>query len=224
MDDVQSLFAASVAALGKPEALTAVQTISALADCTAPRGTYLTEIHSGRGGQVCFKQTWANRTPIAVVINSEGAWATDTAIGETESIDATEVSMIRGHEFQILPLTLSERFTETRRDGESQWNGTNCFVVRALDDLKLPCTLYFRAGDSRWAGMQLTNARRPDESVRVVVNTWVQVDDILLPARITATDTSGAYVFDFRSISINTADETLFSTPRAVAAQAKSHS
>lgn len=212
-NDAQTLFAASIAALGTPEAVEKIQTISATADCTAPRSMYLTEIHSGRGGRVWFKQTWSNRTPLVIVINSQGGWATDTSTGETESIDAADISQVRGHEFQMLPLTLSERFTAAQRDGEGEWNGEPCLIVRAQDDLNLPTSLYFRAADSRWAGMELTNASHHDQTVRVVVHTWVNIGGVLLPSGVTASDASGEYHFNFHTISVNTVDQSVFQTP-----------
>jgi hypothetical protein len=221
LNDAQALCATSIGALGTPDAVAQIQTISATADCTAPRGTYLTEIHSGRGGRIWFKQTWANRTPLVIVINPQGGWATDTTTGETQSIDATDIAQIRGHEFQMLPLTLSERFTDAHRDGASEWNGTPCLVVRGRDDLNMPTSLYFRTADSRWAGMELTNARHPDQTVRVVVHTWVEVGGVLLPSNITASDASGDYHFDFRNISVNTVDESVFQTPQNAASPAQ---
>ena len=218
MNDAQAIFDASLAALGAPAAVAAIQTISAIAACTSPRGTYTTEIHSARGGRVWFKQTWANRNPIAIVINPHGAWATDTVTGETDTLDAQTVSMIRGHEFQMIPLTLPERFTEIRADGRAEFAGKECFAVQARDDLNLPCTLYFDSENFRWLGALLTNSQRVNETVRVVVNEWREVANVCLPAHVTATDSSGDYVLDFQQLVVNATADHIFEPRLAVEA------
>lgn len=218
MNDAQAIFDASLAALGAHTAVAAIQTISAIAECTCPRGDYTTEIQSARGGSVSFKQTWSNRNPVAIVINAHGAWATDTVTGETDTLDAKTVSMIRGHEFQMIPLTLSERFTEICADGKTEFDGKECFAIQARDDINLPCTLYFDGESLCWLGALLTNSQRVDETVRVVVNAWREVADVCLPARVTATDSSGDYVLDFQQLAVNATADHIFEPRLAVEA------
>lgn len=213
MVTAQTVLDASLASIGTPDALAGIQTISATADCTSPWGTYTTEIHSGRGGRVWFKQTWTDRAPSLIVINREGAWVTDLATGQTEILDATSVSMIRAHEFQMIPLTLNERYVDWHTNEQAAWNGVDGIVVMARDDLDLPATLYFRTSDARWAGMTLTNQRRPNETVRVVVSEWMRVAEVWLPSLVTATDSSGEFVLAFNHITINNVDNKIFSTP-----------
>jgi hypothetical protein len=216
MNDAKTVFDASLAALGSPERVAEIQTLFGFAACTSPRGEYTTEVQSGRGRRVWFQQLWTGRNPTEIVINEQGAWVRDTVTDETEALDANSISMIRAHEFQMIPLTLNERFSDTQLEGETEWNGSECLAVRVRDDLEMPGTLYFRKNDGRWAGALLTNQRKTDETVRVVVNEWQRVGEVWLPSTVTTTDSSGDFVLAFKQISINTVDETIFQTPAGV--------
>lgn len=214
------LFESSRAALGAPDALAAVQSISAYADCTGPHGAYVTEIHSARDGRVRFQQTFAGRNPYCIIINRNGAWATDTVTGEADALDVVSVSMIRGHEFQMLPLTLPERYRMPVLLDTVDWNGETCLRVRARDDLGSPCTHYFQTGTAQWMGMEVSNPRQPNAQVRVVVHAWRTCQEIALPVRVSATDTQGEYVFDFHTVLVNHAAPETFVQPRAMAREA----
>ncbi len=214
------LFESSLAALGTPDALAAVQSISAYADCVGPNGAYVTEIHSTRDGRVRFQQTFAGRNPYCIIINPGGAWATDIVTGETDALDALSVSMIRGHEFQMLPLTLAERYTKPEPADAVEWNGARCFRVRARDDLGSPCAHYFQLDTGQWMGMELTNPRQSSAQVRVVVHVWQSIENIALPVRVSATETQGEYIFYFHTILLNQAAPGIFVQPRAIAREA----
>jgi hypothetical protein len=213
MQTPDNLFESSRAALGTPQAIAAIESISAFANCTSPHGEYTTEIHSARGGRVRFKQTWANRNPIQVIINSDGAWATDIVTGESDPIDAPSVSMVREHEFQMLPLTLAERYHDAQPAQEIEWNNVSCFQIQARDDMHLPCAHFFRRDDHRWLGMELTNTRHVGNTIRVVVQEWRTVENVLLPSRVSAIDANGEYILDFNDIRLNQASAALFKEP-----------
>lgn len=214
------LLKSSRAALGTPDALASVQSVSAFADCAGPRGKYITEIHSARDGRVRFQQTFAGRNSLCIIINGGGAWATDTVTGETHTLDAHSVSMIRGHEFQMLPLTLAERYAAPELTDAAQWNGEMCMRVLARDDLGFPCTHYFQSDIGRWMGMELTNPRQPDTQVRVLVQAWRTIENVALPASVSAVDAHGEYTFYFHTIVLNRAAPEFFMPPRAVAREA----
>lgn len=49
-------------------------------------------------------------------------------------------------------------------------------------------------------GMLLTSSRDQTQTVRVVVTAWCEIEGVFLPATVTATDPSGDYVLDFKTI------------------------
>lgn len=214
------LLKTSRAALGTPDAFAAVQSISAYADCSSPGGAYRTEVHSTRQGAVRFQQTFAGRNPYCIVINAAGAWATDTVTGNTDTLDAHSVSMIRGHEFQMLPLALAERYSEPELVGAAEWNGVTCLCVRARDDLGLPCAHYFERETEQWMGMQLVNPRQTDTQVRVLIHEWRKIENVTLPARVSAHDAQGEYLFHFHTIVLNQAAPELFAPPQVLVREA----
>lgn len=214
------LLQSSRSALGTPAALASVRTISAFADCSGPRGTYLTEIHSARDGRLRFQQTFTGRNPFCIIINADGTWATDTVTGQTDPLDNDSKSMIRGHEFQMLPLTLAERYNTPELTGTVEWNGELCLRVLARDEVGSLCTHYFQSDTERWMGMELTDMRQPDTQVRVLVQAWRTIENVALPERVLAIDAHGNYLFNFHTIVLNQAAPEYFVPPRAIAREA----
>ena len=94
MTEPTLLFESSRAALGAPNALAAVHSVSAYADCTGPHSAFVTEIHSARDGRVRFQQTFAGRNSYCIILNRDGAWATDTVTGKAGTLDVVSVSLI----------------------------------------------------------------------------------------------------------------------------------
>ena len=214
MNHTTDIFEMSRAALGTPEACAAVQSVSARANCRGPHGTYITEIHSARDGRVRFQQTWSHRNPVCIIINAQGAWATDLHSRESDALDALSVSMIRGHEFQMLPLTLRARYTQPEYAGRVEWHTEPCVQVRARDDLGVLCAHYFRARDARWLGMELGSPRHPEEKTRVLVQDWTQCAHVFFPSRVLAADARGEYFFEFQEIRVNDTPDDFFEAPR----------
>ncbi len=220
MNQTSTLLEISRATLGTPEACAAVESVSARANCVGPKGAYITEIHSARDGRVRFQQTRAQGNPMRVIINPDGAWATDLVSGESDRLDAASVSMIRGHEFQMLPLTLAERYTQPEDAGLQEWNGEMCIPIRARDALGLACTHYFRTRDMRWVGMEQSHPLQAQNKTRVYVHAWTETANVSFPCHVSAVDSGGEYIFHFEEIRVNQAPPEFFLTPSSPAREA----
>ena len=220
MNQSPSLLDISRAALGTPEACAAIQSVSARANCVGPKGEYVTEIHSARDGRVRFQQTRAHSNPMRIIINADGAWATDLVSGESDKLDAASVSMIRGHEFQMLPLTLPERYSQPEHAETQEWNGETCLPIHARDEMGLLCTHYFRARDMRWMGMEQSHPLQPQNKTRVYVHAWCETANVSFPCHVSATDSGGEYIFHFEDIRVNQAPPEFFLTPSSLVREA----
>jgi hypothetical protein len=216
---VHEILAAAQGAMGNAGAIAAITSITALADCTGPHGAYTTEILSARGDRLMFRQVFPDRPSFVAVVNGAQAWARDETTGEIERLDAASIAGIRSHEFQMIALTMAERFADPVLVERTQFAGRTCQVVRMTGQLGFPHHVYF-ADDGLWMGMIQPDSRAPEhETIRVTVNAWRRVEGVLLPSRVTATDASGDFVLDFRMIALNTVDDELFIVPPELATQ-----
>jgi hypothetical protein len=216
--DVES---ASIKALGGMKAVQQIRSIRALADCTGPNGRYTTEIHSARGNRLSFKQVREDRQTFIAMVNGKIAWTKKTN-DEFDWLDKAGVSMIRSHEFQMIPLTLAERYTNFVVEGEAEYAGQPCVKIRALDELGKPFHLFFNSQTKLLAGMILPDVRSDTgEVVKVVFNTWKTIGTLKLPVKVTATDRAGEFVLNFHSIILNHVDEKMFKIPVTVLALAE---
>src|ERR1044071_7919091 len=107
------------------KAVQQIRSIRALADCTGPNGRYMTEIHSARGNRLSFKQVREDGRTFIGMVNGKIAWTKKTN-DEFDWLDKAGVSMIRSHEFQMIPLTLAERYTNFVVEGEAEYAGQPC--------------------------------------------------------------------------------------------------
>ncbi|WP_420641183.1 hypothetical protein [Candidatus Leptofilum sp.] len=208
-----------IEAMGGEETAVAIQSIHAIANCTSPHGNYTTEIRSARGQRLHFEQTWPGNPPFRAIINGEYAWGADPQTGDLRRLAKASIAMLRGHEFQMMPLTLPERFDQMAVGTAASFAGKQCATIQAIDELEKPCTLYFDLTTGLMAGFVIVNPNgEAGETVQTVFNEWQMVDGIQLPRKVTATDSSGDFVLDFHTITLNKVDGTLFTVPEAIAA------
>lgn len=213
------IFAASLQNMGGEQELEKIQSIKAWANCVGPRGKYTTEIYSTRGDRLLFKQISADGNVFLGYVNGEHTWKKDENSGHVSSLDKTYAAMFRGHEFQLLAITLPERFKNPVLENDDDFVGKRCHKIRMIDELGNPCQVYFDRSSHLLAGLIIADARSDKgETVRVVFNEWKQIGKVQLPSKVTATDKSGDWVLDFHTIALNVGDEKIFAIPPSIAA------
>ncbi len=211
--------AASLKAMGGENSLQQVRSIRAVADCTGPNGRYTTEIHSARGDRLSFKQVRADGRTFAGFVSGKIAWTEKAESDEVAWLDKTGAAMIRGHEFQMISLTLSQRYKNFVVEGEENFAGLACIKIRATDELDKSFHLFFNRQTHLLAGMIFSDPRSANgEVVKVVYNLWKPIGRVKLPVKITATDRAGDFVLNFHTIGLNKVDERLFKIPQTALA------
>jgi len=207
----------SIKALGGQQIVESILSISGIADCTSPNGSYITELYSARTDRLVFKQIRAGRDPFVGIINGKYAWAFDPDTNKVEPLDDKSTAMIQGHDFLMLPLIIDQRFTQLEFVTITDFGGEQCTKIIALDRLNMPCELYFNANTHRFAGFVLANPVGKDgETVQIRFASWQKTHNILLPATVSITDKSGDFHFTFRQVSVNTVDESVFEIPKTI--------
>lgn len=213
----EEIYSASINAMGGENALKNVYNIKAIANCTGPRSKYKTEIHSARQDRLLFKQSHEDGKVFAGFVNGAHVWATDAKTGLVSPLSRVNASMMRGHEFQMIPVVLPERYINPVVEPDIDFAEMRCHDVRMTDELGKICHLFFDTKSKLMAGMIIENPTgEKGETVRIVFHDWKPIGKIKLPAKVTATDKNGDYIFNFYDITVNTVDRKIFKVPQNI--------
>lgn len=216
--DVGTLFDQHDEALGGRGAIERVGTIRAVAACTGPTGDYETEVISTRDGRLYFRQRHAGRPDFTGIVNGPHAWSPDPESGAPRVLAPPHVQMLRGHEFQMIPLTLRERYSAPDLRGPTALDGRPCQRVRGESRDGGRHELYFDDTDHRLRAIRQT---RPDGAPIVTyLEEWRRVGDVTVPRKIRVTDPSGEFVLDFHTIERDGDHDTRFAIPPGLAGDA----
>jgi ketosteroid isomerase-like protein len=213
----EEIYSASVKAMGGEKALKSVYSIKAIANCSSPRSKYRTEIYSAREDRLLFKQSHDDGKVFIGVVNGTYAWATDAKTGEVSRLDKASAYTMRGHEFQLIPIVLLERYKNPVVEAEEDFAGARCHKVRMVDELGKVCHIFFDKQSKLMAGMVIEHPGKKDKTVRMVFNEWKQVGKIKLPSKVTATD-DGDFILNFYDITLNGVDRKIFKIPQSIQA------
>ena len=212
-----AVFSAATEAMGGWKALQEIQSIKAIADCVGPKGKYKTEVRSARGKRLMFRQSWVGRETFLAFVNGKRAWTKNERTGKVEPLDRNTAAAVRSHEFQMIAITLEERYRSPQVEGYENFAGARAIKVRMVDELGHPCHLFFDAASHLLAGMIIINPMgAASETVRVVFNRWTQVGRVKLPSMVTATDRSGDFILEFHDISLNDVEPNIFRVPEEI--------
>jgi hypothetical protein len=201
---------AAEAAMGTEDARASVRSISAIAECHGPKGDYETRVTSDRNGNLSFQQFFSDHKNIEGILDGRG-WQLDEH-GLAESIDAIEVSVLRGHEFPMMALDLRRRFHDFRSIGRAPFEGQATIEIEMTDDLGHPASAYFSLTSHLPVGIISTNSRT-GKPVTTRFDTWSLVGEVNLVSHVTILYDGETWVFDFKTLHLNTANNNVFEIP-----------
>jgi ketosteroid isomerase-like protein len=194
-------------ALGKDDARASIRSISAVAACHGPKGDYETRIISDRNGNLSFQQFFSDHKNIEGILDGRG-WQLDDS-GRSESVDTIEASVIRGHEFPMMALDLRRRFHDFKSVGRAQFEGQTATQIAMTDDLGNPASAYFSITSHLPVGVISTNPRT-GKPATIRFDTWRLLNGVNLVSHVTILYGGEAWVFDFKTLTLNTADNKVF--------------
>jgi len=198
-------------AMGSVHALANIRSISAIATCHGPKGDYETRIISSRHGNLSFQQFFPDHKNIAGIVNGRGWQIGDD--GRPESIDASETAVLRGHEFPLIAMDLRKRFHDFKTVGRAKFEGQPAIQVDMTDELGHPAAAYFSPSSHLLEGLSVTSARSGGP-ITVRFDSWKLVGDVNLVSHVTIRAGSDTFVFDFKSLILNAADDKEFEIPK----------
>jgi hypothetical protein len=200
---------AAEAAMGNEDARASIHSISAVAACHGPKGAYETRIISDRNGNLSFQQFLPDHKNIEGILDGRG-WQLDDK-GRAESIDAIEVSVLRGHEFPMMALDLRRRFHDFKSIGPAQFEGQATTQI-AMTDHGHSASAYFSPTSHLPVGLISTNSRtaRP---ITIRFDAWRLVGGVNLVSHVTILYGSEAWVFEFKTLNLNATNDKTFQIP-----------
>jgi hypothetical protein len=134
--------------------------------------------------------------------------------GRREAIDASEISVLRGHEFPIMALDLRKRFRDFKTVGRAEFQGQPTIQIDMTDDLGHSVSGYFSSISHLPAGLIVTNARSwGPRTITIRFDAWKLVGGVKLVSHVTILAGSETWVFDFKTLRLNTAGKAAFQLP-----------
>lgn len=197
-------------AIGSAKAGAAIHSISAIATCHGPKGDYETRVTSDRRGNLSFQQFFPDHKIIEGILDGQGWQVTND--GRYEPIDATEISVLRGHEFPMMALDLRKRFHDFKTVGQAEFEGHPAMQLDMRDDLRRQASAYFSPASHLPLGLKVTNARGGDP-ITIRFDAWKSIGGVNLVSHVTVRLGSQTWIFDFKTLQLNTADRTTFQIP-----------
>ena len=209
----------SLQAIGGRKEIAKIQNIRAIADCTGPNGKYTTGIYSADNSRLIFRQVKQNGDVYQGQTNGQFFWKKNEKTGEFSLAGRREVFVWRSHNFQKIALSLDEFFRELSFAGEENFKGKTAVKLRGKDELGNRAELFFDKETGLMLGFDIQNPFKSEpEKIRTSFDEWRKIGAIKLPSKVTATDTQGDFVLNFREIVLNKTDEKIFAAPLQVKA------
>jgi hypothetical protein len=203
------------AAMGGKEALAKVTSISAIASCRGPKGAYETRLVSDRLGNLSLQQFLPDHKNIEGIHDGRG-WSQNPD-GTYEWVDSTEIFVLRAHDFPMMAIDLARRFHDFKTIGRVQYEGQPAVQVSVTDELGHPTTIYFSSDSHLPLALTGTNPRAATPpTVTSRFDAWRSVNGVKLVSHVTILYGSDSYVFDFKTLTLNTADDQTFTIPEAL--------
>jgi hypothetical protein len=199
-------------AMGTEKARAGIHSISAVAACHGPKGDYETRVISDRSGNLSFQQFFPNHKNIEGILEGRGWQLGDD--GRYEWVDAIEISVLRGHEFQVMALDLRKRFRDFKTIGQAEFEGQATMQIDMTDDLGHSASGYFSSTSHLPVGLMVTDARsRAPRTITLRFDAWKFVGGVNLVNHVTIVSGSETWIFDFKALQVNTADKAAFQIP-----------
>jgi hypothetical protein len=206
----EEIIDAAEAAMGPKDPRASISSISDVAACHGPKGDFETRIISDRKGNLSFQQFLSDHKNIEGILDGRG-WQLDDS-GRPESIDAIETSVLRGHEFPMMALDLRRRFHDFKPISRTQFEGQSTNQISMKDDLGQSASAYFSLTSHLLAGIIATNSRT-GKPATIRFDTWRLVGRVNLVSRVTISYGAETWVFDFKTLILNAADQNAFQIP-----------
>lgn len=216
---VDEILLAAERAVGSPKEIARINSITSVADCIGPKGTYKTTVISFRDNLTLFDQTYSYKAGSSVLINGGAVWGKQAGT-DLVLLDPFQRMVARLHEYQKMAFDPRSFFKDFEYTGEEIFAGIPALRIKAKTELNMSVDLYFDRSKKRFVGYRLL-IPNSTETVTNVFSAWKRVGNLTLPSSVDAIDSSGKWALNFRSIRLNSADRRSLEIPPRIADQAE---
>jgi hypothetical protein len=117
----------------------------------------------------------------------------------------------------MMAIDLTRRFHDFKTIGRVRYEGQPAVQVGVTDDLGHPTTIYFSPDSHLLLALTKTNPRAATPPmVTSRFDAWRSVNGAKLVSHVTILYGSDSFVFDFKTLTLNTADNQIFKIPKAL--------
>jgi hypothetical protein len=213
--DLDRVFSEAVAAVGKQKDLGRLKSISVVADCVGPRGSYTTAIESFRDSKTRFEQRFSYKPEaVSLLVNGESVWS--LSYGNAVVASPMQRMVARSHEYQMIAFDFQRYFRDPKAAGVELFEGRLSTKVSVLNELGMTAYLFFDTENKRLNGYEL-DIPNSSETVRNVFVEWKRIGRLMLPSVVKVVDSQGEWTLRFHTIRLNKAKESMFAIPTSVA-------
>src|SRR5262245_29087350 len=216
----RALLREAVAAQGSAQAIAAVRSLTAVADCRGPKGvSFTTEVVSERPDRARFRQNFEGVWTELTVVGDRG-WTRDEGTGAVEKVSKDLVGIVRGHEFHFLFLDLDRRNRDARSGGRDTVGGRPCLVVKMTDPGDKPASVCIDEKTKLPARLSFEPPGGPKPgTIHVFPTGWRTVAGIRWVGGFELRQGDELFTYRYTSIQANAVDPGIFSIPAALDAR-----
>ena len=172
-----------------------IKTITALANCEGPLGTYTTNLYSDLEGYTLFQQVYSYREKEYLAITYFDSTGYSVLGDSLETLSKESIFTIKGHEFHKIALFPEQYFYPLC--------GADCDTLHTKDKLGNPATLYFDE-QQRLQVMKFLNPFNTEESIEVFYKDYLLLEGHWVAHTIDIIqDRKDTYSFHFSEIAFN---------------------
>lgn len=208
-EGLNKIFSSAIQAVGDEKEIKKIRSLEAFAECLSPKGSYSTEIISTREDKTRFKQDFTYKNASTdIFINDKSAWNNN----EFSLVPPFQKLVVHLHEYQKMAFDFQRMFHDFAFEGTEVFANRPSHKVRAKHELDGTIFLYFDVETKLLSGYVLP-IPNSNESVKNVFNEWKTIGKIKIPSKVTATDSSGDFILNFKKITFNKTDPKIFNIP-----------
>jgi hypothetical protein len=132
--------------------------------------------------------------------------------GSSEWLGPSETSVLRGHEFPLMPLDPSNRFHAFKTVGITRFEGQPAIQIAMTDELGRPLTAFFSLSTHLSAGLIVKSARS-GVTLRICFHSWKMTSRVNLVNHVNILLGCDTFVFGLKAMILNAAEDAALEIP-----------
>lgn len=167
--------------------------------CNGPDGSYRTDISSPPGRRFWFRQVHPGNKTFEALVTADGAWSIKSD-GSRSPLNYRRTLMVRSHDFQRIALDPESFVSNLGLIGTVNFRGLKSEQLSGLADDGTKIELYYAVKSGLPLGFKMMNPVQAATIVTITYQEWKDVEGVLLPSKVVASDTQGDFYLSFQGL------------------------